>query len=253
MDATCGCRRITPAIVREPQLMSKEAGIDRLPSFDGHPGTVVGQPGTVVGQKEGPRFATTRNRSGDIVDINRWLPFAVRRYMVRNAGQIEKSGMSGGVMKRAFISLVVSIPFFLIVGGCGPSGGDLKIEDLREENRVEAERAVGAKRMEEMEHVEKEAAVAAYHEWFMHEMREPSSRTRRFKDALKHVSLEDTTLVLELSTDDKEAAIELCDLTLEKWSERVRHGVSNISVVSTADGSTLAESFHTPSGTKKCQ
>jgi hypothetical protein len=132
---------------------------------------------------------------------------------------VEMSGVRGGVMKRALMSLVVLIPCFLSVGGCGPSDGELKIEDLREENRVEAERAVGVRRMEEVEHDQKEAAIAAYQEWFMHEMREPSSRPRKDKDSLERVSLEGTTLVVELSTDNKVAAIELCHLTLDKWSD----------------------------------
>jgi len=156
-------------------------------------------------------------------------------------------------MKRVFISLVIASPFLLTVSGCGPSDGNLKLEELRDQNRVEAERAVGAKREEEMEHEETEAAVAAYHEWFMHEMREPSPRPRLYEGALEHVSLKGKTLVLALSTDDNEAAINLCNLSLEKWSDRVRHGVSDIVVVSAGDGSTLAESFGTATGTKSCQ
>jgi hypothetical protein len=108
-------------------------------------------------------------------------------------------------------------------------------------------------RLEEMDREQTDAAVAAYHEWFMHEMREPSSQPRKYEHDLEHVSLRDRTLVLGLSSDDKEAAIELCDFTIKEWSDRVRHGVSKILVVSTDDGSTLAESFGTSSGTQVCR
>ena len=167
-------------------------------------------------------------------------------------GQLEWCDMIGGTMRRAVISLIVAVPLSVIVGSCGPSEGELGQEEIREQKRAEAERVVGAKRLEEMEREQKDAAVAAYHEWFMHAMREPSTQPRKYKDALEHVALEDTTLVLGVSTNDRETAIELCDFTLEDWSERVRHGVSKILVVSAADGSTLAESFDTPTG-KMCQ
>jgi hypothetical protein len=156
-------------------------------------------------------------------------------------------------MKRAFVSLIVAVPLLLTVGGCGPSKEEVRQEELREQARIAAERAVEDKRRDEMEREQTDAAVAAYHEWFMHAMREPSSQPRKYEHDLEHVSLRDRTLVLGLSSDDKEAAIELCEFTIEEWSDRVRHGVSKILVVSAGDGSTLAESFGTSSGTQVCQ
>ncbi|MEJ2580914.1 MAG: hypothetical protein P8127_04625 [Acidobacteriota bacterium] len=156
-------------------------------------------------------------------------------------------------MKRALVSLMVAGPILLIVGGCGPSGEELRQEEIREQARVGAERAVEDKRRDEMEREKTAAAVAAYHEWFMHAMREPSPRPRKYENAVEHVSLQDRTLVIGLSIDDKEAAIGLCDLTLEEWSDRVRHGVSKILVVSAGDGSKLAESFGTSAGTQVCR
>ena len=156
-------------------------------------------------------------------------------------------------MKRAFLSLIVAAPSLLIVGGCGPSEEGLRQEEFREQTRVEAERAVEDKRREEMEREQMDTAVAAYHEWFMHAMREPSGQPRKYENALEQVSLRDETLVLGLSTDDKEAAIELCDLTLEEWPDREQHGVSKILVVSTGDGTTLAESLETSTGAQMCR
>ena len=155
-------------------------------------------------------------------------------------------------MQRAVISLIIALPLSLILGSCGPSDGELRQEEIREQKRVAAERAVGAKRIEEVEREQEDAAVAAYHEWFMHEMREPDPQQRKYKDALEHVTLDDKTLVLGISTDDRDTAIGLCRFTLEKWSDRVRHSVSRILVVSEDSGSKLAESFDTPAG-KTCQ
>jgi hypothetical protein len=155
-------------------------------------------------------------------------------------------------MKRAVLSVIVAVPLSMIVGSCGPSEGQLRQEEIREQRRVEAERVVGEKRIEETEREQEDAAVAAYHAWFMHEMREASTQPRKYEDALEHVALKDTTLVLGVSTNDNETAIELCDFTLEEWSDRVRYGVSKILVVSDYDGLTLAESFDTPAG-KVCQ
>lgn len=156
-------------------------------------------------------------------------------------------------MKRAFVSLIIAGPLLLTFGGCGPSEEEVRQEELRDQARIEAERAVEDKRREEMEREQTDAAVAAYHEWFMHAMREPGSQPRKYEHDLEHVSLQGKTLVLGLSSDDKEAAIELCSLTIEEWSDRVRHGVSKILVVSTGDGSTLAESFGKSTGTQECR
>jgi hypothetical protein len=156
-------------------------------------------------------------------------------------------------MKRAFANLMVAVPLLLIFGGCGPSGEELRQEEIREQARVGAERAVEDKRRDEMEHEKTAAAVAAYHEWFMHAMRKPSPQPRKYEHALEHVALRDETLVIGLSIDDKEAAIGLCNLTLKEWSDRIGHGVSKILVVSSGDGSTLAESFGTSAGTQACR
>jgi hypothetical protein len=160
--------------------------------------------------------------------------------------------MIGGTMRRAVISLVVGVPLSMIVVSCGPSEGELRKEEMREQERAEAERAVGGKRLEEKEREREDAAIAAYHEWFMHATRETGTQPQKYKDALKHVTLKDRTLVLGISTDDKETAIELCRFSLENWSDRVRRGISKILVVSADGGSTLAESFDTPQG-KICQ
>ena len=158
----------------------------------------------------------------------------------------------GGV-KRAFLFLLIAVPAFVLVGGCGPSELQDRQEEIREQRRIAADEAVIEKRREEGERARTEAAVPAYREWFMHAMREPSPEPRKYENALEHVSLQGETLVLGLSLADTEAAIGLCDISLRAWSEREKYGVSEIMVVFTGDGSTLTQSIHLSTGAHVCQ
>jgi hypothetical protein len=158
----------------------------------------------------------------------------------------------GGV-KRAFLVLLIAVPAFVLVGGCGPSELQNRQEEIREQRRIAADEAVIEKRREEGERARTQAAVPAYRVWFMHAMREPSPEPRKYENALEHVSLQGETLVLGLSVDDAGAAIELCDFTLKTWSEREKYAVSEILVVFTGDGSTLTQSIHLSTGAHVCQ
>jgi hypothetical protein len=158
-----------------------------------------------------------------------------------------------GGMRRALVRLLIAVPACVLVGSCGPSEVQDRQEAIREHGRTAANDAVAEIRREEGEREQTYAAVPNYREWFMHAMREPSLDPRKYENALEHVSLQDKTLVLGLSVDDTGAAIELCNLSLKAWSERQKFGVSEIQVVFTGDGSTLAQSIHQSTGAHVCQ
>lgn len=84
-------------------------------------------------------------------------------------------------------------------------------------------------------------------------MREPDHEPRTYENSLTHVSLQGETLVVGLSVADPQAAVELCQLTLDGWSDRTKHGVLEIQVVSSDDGSTLARSVYLATGAHVCE
>ena len=158
----------------------------------------------------------------------------------------------GGV-RRALVGLLIVVAAFVLTGSCRPSEVQERQEEIREQRRIAADEAVTEKRLEEEERERTMVAAPSYREWFMHTMREPSLEPRNYENALEHVSLRGETLVLGLSVADTEAAIELCDISLKAWSEREKLGVSEIMVVFTGDGSTLAQSIHLSTGAHVCQ
>ena len=156
-------------------------------------------------------------------------------------------------MRRALVGLLVAVLGFVLMASCGPSEVQDRQEEIREQRRIAADEATTEKRLEEERRERTEAAAPSYRLWFMHAMREPSSEPREYENSLEHVSLRGETLVLGLSLADTEAAMELCDISLKAWPEREKYGVSEIMVVFTGDGSTLAQSIQLSTGAHVCQ
>jgi len=156
-------------------------------------------------------------------------------------------------MRRLILMLVITIPSIVPTISCKPSEMERQQEEIREEKRVAAWQAVDEERHEKTEREKNEAAVASYHVWFMHTVGEPGPGFRNVKGALEHVALQGETLVIEIGIADKDEAVRLCSLSLSGWQEREEHGVSEVRVVSSEDGSTLATSIQTSTGERVCR
>lgn len=156
-------------------------------------------------------------------------------------------------MLRTNIVRLIALCALLAVGSCGPSEVEMNEEEIRGEHRAEAEEAVAEMRSREHERAREADVAAAYREWLVHMQRGSNPEHAKYEEAVKEVTFQGTTIVLEMPSARAEEALALCNLSLTDWTGRADHGVEDLRVVSVEDGTILAQSTLLPDWSRVCR